>query len=41
MMSYIAALVLGGNWKIYDTDSVNSSFPNFFKIIKQIKSKKN
>ncbi len=41
MMSYIAALVLGGNWKIYDKDSVNSSFPNFFKIIKQIKSKKN
>ena len=41
MMSYIAALVLGGNWKIYDKDSVNSSFPNFFKIIKQIKSIKN
>ena len=41
MMSYIAALVLGGNWKIYDKDSINSSFPNFFKIVKQIKSIKN
>ena len=36
MMSCIAALSLGGKWKIYDTDSVNSSFPNFIKIIKKL-----
>ena len=33
-MSTIAALTLGGNWKIHDPDSINTSFPSFFKIIK-------
>ena len=32
MMSCIAALTFGGNWKIHDKDSINTSFPNFFKI---------
>ena len=36
MMSVIAALSLGGNWKISDPDSVNTSFPSFFKIIKKL-----
>ena len=36
MMACIAALVLGGKWKIYDRNSVNSSFPKFFKIIKEL-----
>ena len=34
-MSTIAALTLGGNWKIHDPDSINTSFPSFFKIIKK------
>ena len=39
MMSTIAALTCGGHWKIYDKDSINTSFPSFLKIIKQIKNK--
>ena len=44
MMSTIAGLSFGGNWTINDADSINTSFPNFLKIIKnlggKIKSKK-
>jgi 3-phosphoshikimate 1-carboxyvinyltransferase len=36
MMSAIAALTLGGKWKIHDKDSINTSFPSFLKIIKDI-----
>ena len=36
MMSTIAALTFGGRWKIYDPDSINTSFPSFFKIINQL-----
>ena len=36
MMSVIAALTNKGNWKIYDPDSINTSFPSFLKIIKKI-----
>ncbi len=36
MMSVISALSLGGSWKIYDPDSVKTSFPSFFKIIKKL-----
>ena len=36
MMSTIAALTCGGQWKIYDKDSINTSFPSFLKIIKEI-----
>ena len=36
MMSVIAALTLGGNWKISDLDSINTSFPTFLKILKKI-----
>ncbi len=36
MMSCIAALTLGGKWKIYDKDSINSSFPNFLNLIKKL-----
>ena len=39
MMSTIAALTCGGQWKIHDKDSVNSSFPSFLKIIKKIDNK--
>ena len=36
MMSCIAALTFGGNWKIFDKDSTYTSFPYFLKIIKQL-----
>ena len=32
MLSVIAALSLGGNWKIYDPESFKTSFPTFLKI---------
>jgi 3-phosphoshikimate 1-carboxyvinyltransferase len=41
MMSCIAALTLGGNWKIDDKSSINSSFPNFLKILKKLGAKIN
>ena len=36
MMSTIAALTFGGKWKIHDKDSINTSFPFFLKIVKDI-----
>ncbi len=36
MMTCIAALCLGGKWKIHDKDSINSSFPNFLSIAKSL-----
>ena len=39
MMSTIAALTFGGQWKIHDKDSINTSFPSFLKIIKNINNK--
>ena len=36
MMSTIAALTCGGQWKIHDKDSINTSFPSFLKIIEKI-----
>ena len=36
MMSCIAALTMGGDFKIHDRDSINSSFPNFIKILKKL-----
>tara|TARA_B100000780_G_scaffold213072_1_gene152670 strand:- start:304 stop:1632 length:1329 start_codon:yes stop_codon:yes gene_type:complete len=38
MMSTIAALTCGGQWKIHDKDSINTSFPSFLNIIKKINS---
>ncbi len=37
MTSVIAALSFGGHWKIYNRDSIKSSFPNFLKIINDLK----
>ena len=37
MTSLIAALSFGGNWTIHDKDSINTSFPNFLKIIEDLK----
>ena len=36
MMSVISALSFGGKWKIYDPISVKTSFPSFFRKIKEI-----
>ena len=38
MTSVIAAISFGGNWKIYDKDSINTSFPSFLKIINDLKN---
>jgi 3-phosphoshikimate 1-carboxyvinyltransferase len=37
MTSAIAALSFGGNWEIHDKDSIKTSFPNFLKILYQLK----
>ncbi len=39
MMSTIAALTLGGNWKIFDPDCFKTSFPSFLKLIKKVGGK--
>tara|TARA_B100000902_G_scaffold64281_1_gene70972 strand:- start:604 stop:1923 length:1320 start_codon:yes stop_codon:yes gene_type:complete len=36
MTSVIAALSFGGKWQIEDKDSINTSFPNFLKILKTL-----
>ncbi len=36
MSSTIAALTFGGEWHIHDKNSINTSFPNFLKILKEI-----
>ena len=37
MTSLIAALSFGGKWVIHDKESINTSFPNFLKIIENLK----
>ena len=39
MTSVIAALSFGGEWSIHDKDSIKTSFPNFLKIINDLKKK--
>jgi len=41
MVSVIAALSFGGNWNIYDPDSIKTSFPTFLKITKKLGGKIN
>ena len=36
MTSVIAALSFGGEWHIYDKDSIKTSFPSFLRIIKML-----
>tara|TARA_Y200000002_G_scaffold311556_1_gene268614 strand:+ start:423 stop:1742 length:1320 start_codon:yes stop_codon:yes gene_type:complete len=36
MTSVIAALSFGGEWKIHNKDSINTSFPNFINIINEL-----
>ena len=40
MASVVAALSFGGEWHIYDKDSIQTSFPSFLKIIKSLKNEK-
>ena len=37
MTSVIAALSFGGLWKIHDSKAIKTSFPNFLKIVSQLK----
>ncbi len=37
----ITALTLGGKWKINDKDSINTSFPEFLKLLRKIGAKIN
>ena len=37
MTSVIAGLTFGGKWTIHDKNSINTSFPNFLKIINKLK----
>ena len=41
MMSCIAALTLGGKWKIYDKDAINTSFPKYINILNNLGAKIN
>tara|TARA_B100000963_G_C22588939_1_gene654525 strand:- start:124 stop:1449 length:1326 start_codon:yes stop_codon:yes gene_type:complete len=41
MMACIAALSFGGRWRIEDKDSINTSFPNFLKLLKNLGGKIN
>ena len=38
MTSVIAAFIFGGKWKIHDKDSIKTSFPDFLKIINELKN---
>ena len=38
MTSVIAALSFGGKWIVHDKDSINSSFPNFLKVVTKLKN---
>jgi len=38
MTSVIAGLSFGGKWIIHDKDSINSSFPNFLKVVTKLKN---
>ena len=37
MTSVVAALSFGGDWNIYDKDSIKTSFPNFLNIINDLR----
>ena len=41
MVSVISALSLGGEWKIYDPNSIKTSFPNFLELIQKVGGKVN
>ena len=39
MTCVIAALTFGGTWRIFDQDSIDTSFPSFLKKIKKLGAK--
>ena len=39
MMACVAALTFGGKWKIYDKNSIKTSFPEFLVKIKELGAK--
>ena len=39
MASVVAALSFGGSWKIFDKESINTSFPSFLKKISYLGAK--
>ena len=41
MSNIILGLARGGNWKIYNPESINTSFPSFKKMIKDLGGKLN
>jgi len=41
MLSFITALTFGGKWVINDIDSINTSFPNFISLLKNLGAKIN
>ncbi len=41
MMSTVAALTLGGDWKIHDKNSIKTSFPKFLNILDKLGAKIN
>jgi len=41
MMACVAALTFGGKWKIYDQNSIKTSFPDFLSKIKELGAKIN
>ena len=38
MTSIIAALSFGGVWQIHNKDAIKTSFPNFLKILNDLKN---
>ena len=41
MVCVVAAMVLGGEWKIYNPESIKTSFPSFLQVIKKLGGKLN
>ena len=41
MMSAVAALTFGGNWKINDKKSIRTSFPKFLNMLTKLGAKIN
>ena len=41
MMSTVAALTLGGDWRIHDKNSIKTSFPKFLNILTKLGAKIN
>ena len=40
MTSVVAALSFGGQWHIYDKDSIKTSFPDFLKLVNKLRNEK-